>query len=222
MTLFSDLGTLESAGLIRVAKVEPDLEYNFLHSLVQDAAYASLLDSDRKRLHLAVGDAIESLYPDRRKELAALLAYHFREAGQEVRALIYFLMAGDEALAAYANQEAEILYRRGLDLICCSDEEIARLYTGLGEALYRQSRFDVSLQAMRSAIDIYKASGASDGIAQVYARLGRILWYRGSRPEGLKVCLEGLDLVKDAPESKGKASLMHETARAYHFNGMSD
>ncbi len=41
-------------------------------------------------------------------------------------------------------------------------------------------------------------------------------------PEGLKVCLEGLDLVKDAPDSKGKASLMHETARAYHFNGMSD
>lgn len=222
MSLFNDLSTLEAAGLIRVAKMEPDLEYNFLHTLVQDAAYASLLEGDRKRLHLAVGDAIESLYPDRRKELAALLAYHFREAGQEVRALGYFLMAGDGALAAYANQEAEILYRRGLDLICCSDEEIARLYTGLGEALYRQSRFDVSLQAMRSAIDIYKASGASDGIAQVYARLGRILWYRGSRPEGLKVCLEGLNLVKDATDSKGKASLMHETARAYHFNGMSD
>jgi len=222
MSLFNDLSTLEAAGLIRVAKMEPDLEYNFLHTLVQDAAYASLLEGDRKRLHLAVGDAIESLYPDRRKELAALLAHHFREAGQDVRALIYFLMAGDEALAAYANQEAEILYRRGLDLICCSDEEIARLYTGLGEALYRQSRFNESLQAMRSAIDIYKESGASDGIAKIYARLGRILWYQGSRPEGLKVCLEGLDLVKDAPESKGKASLMHETARAYHFNGMSD
>lgn len=222
MSLFSDLSTLESAGLIRVAKVEPDLEYNFLHTLVQDAAYASLLESDRKRLHLAVGEAIESLYPDRRKELAAILAYHFREAGQEVRALSYYLMAGDKALAAYANQEAEIQYRRGLELVCCSDEEIARLYTGLGEALYRQSRFDESLQAMRSAIDIYKASGSSDGIAKVYARLGRILWYRGSRPNGLKVCLEGLELVKDAPDSKGKASLMHETARAYHFNRMSD
>ena len=54
MTLFSDLGTLETAGLIRVAKVEPDLEYLFRHALVQDTAYASLLESDRKRLHLAV------------------------------------------------------------------------------------------------------------------------------------------------------------------------
>jgi predicted ATPase len=112
MTLFSDLGTLESAGLIRVAKVEPDLEYHFLHSLVQDAAYASLLNGDRKRLHLEVGNAIESLYPERRKELAGLLGYHFQEAGQDMRALSYFLVAGDEALAAYANQEAEIQYNR--------------------------------------------------------------------------------------------------------------
>ncbi len=222
MSLFSDLSTLESAGLIRVAKVEPDLEYNFLHTLVQDAAYASLLESDRKRLHLAVGDAIEMLYPDRRKELAALLGYHFREAGQEGRALSYYLMAGDAGLAAYANQEAEIQYRCALELVCCSDEEIARLYTGLGEALYRQSRFDESLQAMRSGIDIYKSKGDSDGVAQLYSRLGRILWYRGDRPEGLNICLEGMELVKDAPDSKGKASLMHETARAYYFNRMSD
>ena len=111
MTLFSDLGTLETAGLIRVAKVEPDLEYLFRHALVQDTAYASLLESDRKKLHLAVGDAIENLYPERRTELAAILAKHFREAGEEARSLSYFLIAGDEALSAYANQEAEILYR---------------------------------------------------------------------------------------------------------------
>jgi serine phosphatase RsbU (regulator of sigma subunit) len=222
MSLFSDLGTLESAGLIQVAKVEPDLEYHFLHTLVQDAAYASLLESDRKRLHLAVGDAIESLYPDRKKELAALLGYHFQEAGQDVRALSYFLIAGDEALAAYANQEAEIQYKRALKLVCCSDAEIARLYSGLGESVYRQSHFEEALQAMRTSIDIYKCIGDSDNVARLYARVGRILWYAGDRPAGLQACLEGLEQVKEAPDSKGKASLMHETARAYHFNGMSD
>ncbi|NJD59931.1 MAG: hypothetical protein FIA98_11095, partial [Anaerolineae bacterium] len=61
MGLFNNLSALESAGLIQVAKVEPDLEYLFRHSMVQDAAYAALLDSDRKRLHLAVGNAIEQL-----------------------------------------------------------------------------------------------------------------------------------------------------------------
>ena len=222
MTLFSDLGTLESAGLIRMAKVEPDLEYHFLHNLVQDAAYASLLDGDRRRLHLAVGDAIEYLYPDRKKELAALLGYHFQEAGQDMRALDYFLVAGDEALAAYANQEAEIQYKRALNLVCCTDAEIARLYSGLGEAVYRQSRFDEALQTIHTSINIYNSIGDSDNVARLYGRIGRILWYAGDRPAGLQTCLHGLELVKDAKDSKGKASLMHEAARAYHFNGMSD
>jgi serine phosphatase RsbU (regulator of sigma subunit) len=222
MTLFSDLSTLEAAGLIQVAKVEPDLEYNFRHTLVQDAAYASLLESDRKRLHLAVGDAIESLYPDRRKELAAILGYHFKEAGQDERALSYFKIAGDAALSGYANQEAEIQYRRALELICCSGDEIARLYSGLGEALYRQSRLEEALQAQRTSIDIYKSLGDSDGIARLYSRVARVSWYAGDRPESLQICLEGLELVKDAPNSLGKATLIHETARAYHFNGMSD
>ena len=45
MTIMSELGKLESAGLIRLAQLEPELEYLFRHVLVQDAAYASLLVS---------------------------------------------------------------------------------------------------------------------------------------------------------------------------------
>jgi len=222
MTLFNNLSTLESAGLIQVAKVEPDLEYLFRHSLMQDAAYASLLESDRKRLHLAVGNAIESLYPERKRELAAILAYHFKEAGEEERALDYFLLAGDEALKVYANQEAEYQYRHALELVCCSGSQIAWLYSGLGEALYRQSQLQESLQAIRKGIEIYQSLGDNEGVARLYSRAARVTWYAYDHPEGLRIGLEGLELVKDAPESAEKAALMHETARAYYFNGMSD
>ncbi len=220
--LFNNLSTLESTGLIQIAKVEPDLEYMFHHSLVQDAAYALLLKSDRKRLHLIVGEAIEILYPERTKELAATLGYHFKEASQEERALSYLLIAGEVALATNANQEAEIQYRRGLELTCPSEAETARLYSGLGEALYRQGRLDESMSAFRAGIDIYKSQRDENGFAHLYTRLARVVWVAGDRPESLQICLEGLDLVKDASESLSKATLMHEAARAYYFNGMSD
>ncbi len=222
MSLFNNLSTLETAGLIQVAQVEPDLEYLFRHSMVQDAAYASLLESDRKRLHLVVGDAIESLYPERKKELAAILGYHFKEAGEDQRALYYFLIAGDEALSAYANQEAEIQYRSALELTCCSEPQIGWLYSGLGEVLYRQSRFAESVEAYRNGINVFKSLEDADSIARMYARLARVEWYAGHRPEGLRICLEGLGDVNDAPNSLGKATLIHETARAYYFNGNSD
>ena len=64
------LAQLETAGLVRVAAVQPEIEYLFRHSLVQDAAYASLLKADRKRLHEAVGITLEQTYPDRLEELA--------------------------------------------------------------------------------------------------------------------------------------------------------
>ena len=222
MSLYSSLSTLESAGLIQVARVEPDLEYLFRHSMVQDAAYASLLESDRRRLHLAVGNAIEQLYPDRANELAAILGNHFKEAGEKQRALHYFIIAGDEALGVYANQEAEMQYRSALELKCAEAVQIGWVYSGLGETLYRQGRFDESMQAFRKGIDIYHSLGDMDGVARLYARLGRVLWYAGDRPAGLRVCLEGLEQVKDAPACVGKATLMHETARAYYFNGSSD
>jgi serine phosphatase RsbU (regulator of sigma subunit) len=109
-----------------------------------------------------------------------------------------------------------------LSLVCCTEAEDGRLYSGLGEALYRQGRLDEALQAIHKSIDIYKSLGDSDNVARLYARVGRILWYAGDRPAGLQTCLEGLEQVKETPDSKEKASLMHETARAYHFNGMSD
>ena len=105
------LGTLESAGLIRLAQLMPDLEYLFRHALVQDAAYASLLPQDQERLHLAVGQAVETLYEERLDEFAAMLARHFQQARQNERALRYYARAAETALASYANQEAELHYR---------------------------------------------------------------------------------------------------------------
>jgi serine phosphatase RsbU (regulator of sigma subunit) len=111
---------------------------------------------------------------------------------------------------------------RAMNLICCTDSEIARLYSGLGEAIYRQGRFNEAIQAIHTSINIYNSIGDSDKVARLYGRVGRILWYAGDRPAGLQACLQGLALVIAAPASSGKASLLHETARAYHFNGNSD
>jgi tetratricopeptide (TPR) repeat protein len=182
MTVMNQLNTLESAGLIRLAQFEPDLEYLFRHTLVQDAAYATLLTTDRKRLHQVVGEAIEHLYPDRLNEYSAMLARHFEQAGNDQHALEYFSRAGDTALASYANQEAESHYLSALALVC-SDPQRALLLYGLGEALYRQSRFDSAIQTWREGIELYHVLGDLDGVARLYARSARAAWYGGDQPK---------------------------------------
>jgi serine phosphatase RsbU (regulator of sigma subunit)/tetratricopeptide (TPR) repeat protein len=221
MTIVSQLSTLESAGLIRLAQYEPDLEYLFRHTLVQDAAYATLLASDRKRLHRIVGEALEHLYPDRLNEYAAMLANHFQQAGDAQHAQAYFVRAGEAALAAYANQEAESQYCSALALPA-SDAQRASLLAGLGEALYRQSRFEEAIDTWREGIALYQEVGDRGGVARLYARSARAAWHGGNQPEGLRLCQEGLKAVGGAPESADLARLLHEAGRAYHFNGMPD
>ena len=218
MALLTNLNILESAGLIRLAQLEPDLEYLFRHALVQDAAYALLLESDRRQLHQTVGEAIEQLYADRLEQNAAMLARHFERAGDQNRALHYFRLAARSALAAYANQEAELLCRRGLTLAQSADVR-AELLAGLGAALNGLSRFEEALEVWREAIDRYRSLGRQEDMACLYAVSSRAAWLKGDTQAGLELAEMGMAELTGAPESTALAQLIHEVARACHFNG---
>jgi tetratricopeptide (TPR) repeat protein len=228
MALSAHLAALEASGLIRLAAVDSDLEYLFRHALVQEAAYASLLKADRKQLHLAVGETVEYLYPDRLSELAPVLARHFSAAGDEARALKYFALAGDAALKSYANAEAESHYRAALALVAAAPER-ARLLSGLGEALLRQSRFEEAGRIWREAITAYQSVGDHAGVARMYTRAARTAGtaHGGDAPRALALCREGLTALslvegEGQPESSALAALLHETGRACFFNGLLD
>ncbi len=218
MNVISHLSTLESAGLVRLAQVMPDLEYLFRHILVQDAVYASLLQPDQQRLHREVGEALEWLYPDRLNELAPTLARHYEKAGDLARALQYFQRAARIALESFANHEAEHHYLSALALKPENSVQ-AGLFSGLGEACYRQGRFKEAIETWQRAIGIYRQLSDPENIARLYARSARAAWFQGEIPHSLEICKEGLQVVTGAPLGPGLAGLMHETARAYFFNG---
>jgi class 3 adenylate cyclase/tetratricopeptide (TPR) repeat protein len=113
----SRLETLESSGLIRLARGDSGQTYYLRHALVQDAAYESLLKQDRKQLHLAVGEAIEHLYADRLDEVAAILAQHYAGAADDTKTLEYATRAGDSATRLYAYAEARLNYRKALEAL---------------------------------------------------------------------------------------------------------
>ncbi|HLF27559.1 MAG TPA: hypothetical protein VJG32_14590 [Anaerolineae bacterium] len=166
MGLLHRLNTLESTGLIRLATAQPDLEYLFRHALVQDAAYSSLVKQDRRRLHRAVGEALERMYPDRVDTLAPLLAQHFDAAGERQRALKYFTLAGDQAARQYANAEAGVHYTRALELarapLTLPDLEVDRLvhlYVGLGRVLQLSGRHEAALATYAEMESLARARG---------------------------------------------------------------
>ncbi len=147
-----------AAGLIRDMGQD---RYAFNHALTQQSLYAEMPSRRRRRLHLAAGEAIESLPDRKRKERTGEMAWHFLEGDDPERALKYSLAAGDEARMLFAWPEAQKLYGTALELADEMDDmpRTAEASYRLGEAIQTQGRLDESLPQLERAAETYAALG---------------------------------------------------------------
>jgi ABC-type oligopeptide transport system substrate-binding subunit len=116
------LAILQRVDLVHEKNRCPELEYIFKHSLTQEAAYHSLLLKRRKAFHRLVGEALERLFPERKDELAGLLAHHYDLGGEPAKALEYLLAAGDRMRYQDALDESIRYYRRAVELLAESGD----------------------------------------------------------------------------------------------------
>jgi len=135
------LAQLVSAELIFRRGTPPDAEYSFKHTLVQDAAYGTLLRSRRQQLHARIAATLEGQFPEIVETQPELLARHCAEAGLVGKAVGYWLKAGQQANARGALTEAVAQLGKGLALLSGAPDGAARqeqeldLQIALGHAL---------------------------------------------------------------------------------------
>jgi tetratricopeptide (TPR) repeat protein len=205
MTTDAQLDTLEAKGLIKLATLQPELEYLFRHALVQDAAYESLLKQERKGLHHSVGEALESLYPDRKGELASMLGFHFEQAGEGERAIPYLVDAGKYAYDRNAIVESFALYSRASALLPPAGEndppELARqrieIEFGRIKAGFSFLTDDQQLELLQPLVVQVEKLGDLRLIAEVYLQLAFIRQFRGERPDNSPLVRQALDRVTE-------------------------
>jgi class 3 adenylate cyclase len=114
------LAALESRDLIRrepSSQVQGEAEYSFKHILIREVAYSTLPRADRKQRHAAVARYIEDVAGDRTRNLAWVIAHHWREAGEPDRSLPYLISAAELAHEQLAFHHAVQLYSSALELM---------------------------------------------------------------------------------------------------------
>jgi len=201
----TQLDTLEAKGLIRLATLQPELEYLFRHALVQDAAYESLLKQERRELHHSVGEALEQLYPDRRGELSSVLALHFEQAGDNVRAMPYLIEAANYASDRNAIIEAYDLFGRAEKLLPprSADESKdllrQRVEIALGRAKsgYSFLTDEEQLAIFEPLVADAERLGDRRLEADVHINVAFIRQFRGDRPENSPLIRHSLDKVRE-------------------------
>ena len=174
------LEQLKNAGIIQQTRVVPDPVYRFKHVLTQEVTYESLLEHQRKALHLAVGQAIERSQPGSLDEPLELLAYHFSRAEAWQQAIEYGLRAA--ARATELSQFAD-----ALGMLEQVQSWLARLPGAdaprdrLADVLLRQERLCETLglrgrqlQLTAELIALLAPHGASVQLAEAYLRQGDV------------------------------------------------
>ena len=104
--LGAGLAALKNAELIFQRGVGSDAVYIFNHALTMEVVYASLLSSQKQKIHSNVGRAFEALYADGLDDYSATLARHFSEAGLFEEAAEYSKAAAKRAMRSGAYRDA--------------------------------------------------------------------------------------------------------------------
>jgi predicted ATPase len=104
--LLDSLNQLVASELVFRRGSPPNAEYTFKHALVQDAAYSTLLRSQRRQLHGRIAATIERQFPDIVAGQPEVLARHCTEAGLSEAAIGWWRRAGELALRRSAFAEA--------------------------------------------------------------------------------------------------------------------
>ena len=123
--------------------------YRFSHALTQQYLYDELGAGERRLLHGAIAENLETLSEGRSQEFALQLARHYEEAGNAVKAVQYWTLAGDSAYQVYAQNEAIAAYARALALgkeAALNTEQLRYLYGRRGRAMELLGQFEQALQ----------------------------------------------------------------------------
>ena len=119
---------------------EGTAEYIFMHAILRDVAYDSVIPSHRRSYHENTALWLIDHSGERVNEYAGLIGDHFEQAGDQEQAGRFLGQAGEQALQASAFHEAVAYFDRAMALLPSDEAERAKL--ALPKALAAQHMGD--------------------------------------------------------------------------------
>lgn len=195
---------------LRLLVVDPSTDsFRFRHPLIGEVTYAALLPSERRRIHRAVADALQSgaRFALTIGDLAGELAFHLDRAGDEAAAFDAFLVAADAA-AMVAPAACLAHLERALSLWDAhgNGHDEAERIQRLWQAADLASAIGDNARAVQLGRDAVSRGAPSLGLAWAHERLARFMWSEGRMTESESEYRTAAALVDDSSDSPALAA----------------
>lgn len=193
------------------------VDWRFAHNRLRETVLRRIAPEHRKRLHQEVGEALEAVHTeDKRNDLSATLAYHFEQAGVLLKALRYYIQAGDVATKLYLYEEVRSHYSAAEKTIHQLPDTIEhrRLHADILLKLINYSlqhaRLDLNLQRTdkaRELLDSLQSVGSAEAKDRLRrARIdyfnARLLNYSGRPAQAASYFKKVLPVAKEFDEQE--------------------
>ncbi len=203
------LERLAQLDFITAKRTFPEKDYVFIHALVQEVVYNSLLQKRRMEVHKKVGNAIEELYPDRLEEFSEILAYHYRKGESLNKAIEYLIKSGKKNYNRYACRESHLNYKEAFSILSnkpdkTREEELALLdiLIDWGYVLYYLGDMKAINELMDQHRSLAKSLNDSRREAWVLGWLGLALDARGKVKESHACLSQAVSLAEESNDQK--------------------
>ncbi|MBN4064636.1 AAA family ATPase [Dehalococcoides mccartyi] len=182
---------LQRRELIREKSRQSHRMFIFKHAMTQESAYASVLRSDRREMHLSMGEFLETSRPEQIGDIAR----HFVSANEPDRALPYLVMAGSKSAKAYATDEAITIFQQACEIVeqrgAEADPTLARqVYEGLGGTLTFSNQVDEAVKTYEMMQETAVLLNAEEMRVSAMNKLGLLY---GTRQGELQKAVETLE-----------------------------
>jgi predicted ATPase/serine/threonine protein kinase len=181
----------------------------FVHDKIREVSSERLSAERRLELHRAAAEAIELRSGARREEHAAVLAHHWEQAREAVKAGGYALVAARRAKARYEYREAERLYTAYFRLKPEATAESAEVRRELGqEVLHLQGRSVEAGRELRQALEEARRLGARQAEVRTLLAWSRIDEETGKMQEARGLCEQALELARELADRRLEAQAL--------------
>lgn len=213
------LEPLEQLGLVRRG-VEPDSVYVFKHILIQETVYASLLRSDRRRIHHLIGDICQNLYAEQLDDYLLVLADHYAEAGENQEAYRFLIRYGERASQMSAYPEAIAAFERALGLLAQDAfAPRARVLVQLGDIYCRRSSFAKANQTLERALADAQEAQDPGTAASAWSGLARVATQQGDHTRARELGERALEWALATNNNEAIARAHRQLGISYNFDG---
>jgi class 3 adenylate cyclase len=161
--LRQQLDAMMELDLLQQAAGDGESAYSFRHTITQEVTYGLLPFAQRRQLHRAAGEWLERHHAADLARIYPLLAHHWSETEDTLKALDYLEKAGEAAMAAFANREATSFFRQALALAGSKGLDLpkkeltfrrAHWHRRIGEALFYTGDSQGCLNESSRCLDI--------------------------------------------------------------------